>query len=494
MPATDRPNVVIVMTDEQKATSLPMYGNPIVRTPHLERLAQDGVLFDHAFATYPVCVPNRVAVMTGRYPHATRSSNNRTYLQPDERHLPQIFAEHGYRTGLCGKNHCFLPEDLARFDHVWEAGHVGPNDPPTPEAAAAKRWIVESQVWLTAWGAERNPYPPEALGTALITDQAIQFVERYRDEPFFLWYSIADPHTPLQTASPYAEMYPPEEVDLPPLLDGEIETKPPAQQLDYRAMACDKASEEVIRRAISIYYGMNTYIDDQVGRFLARLEEFGLRDNTIVIYTSDHGDYVGEHRMIRKSKALYDCLCRVPLIVAWPGAIRSNARCDEFVCGEDILPTLMDLLGWPVPTAVQGQSFQPLLAGTGERYVPREAIYGEHGSPGEPAALQAPLTVPEGALTTDFRPGLKIGGRGRIKSIRTKEWKLVVYPGQVYGELYHLTEDPWELYNLYGQEPYQAVVADLRAKLLDWMIESEDCVLMPDAQEPGKKAARGVKG
>lgn len=471
----EKPNIVIIMVDEQKATSLPMYGNPTVRTPHLVQLAAEGVLFTQAFATCPLCVPNRVSVMTGRYPHATRSSDNRYYLRPGERHLPQLLAEAGYRTALVGKNHCFASRDLAIFDDLWEAGHTGPVDPPTAEAAAAKQWIIDSGIWQKAWGADRNPYPPESLGTALITDHAIEFVEHHKDEPFFLWYSIADPHTPLQTASPYADMYPPDQVDLPPSLDGEIQTKPPAQQLDYRAMACDKVNEDLIRKAISIYYGMNTYIDDQVGRFLACLDSLGLREDTIVVYLSDHGDYVGEHGMIRKSKALYDCLCRVPLIISWPGSVSSGVQQDEFVCGEDIFPTLTDLAGLSFPRAVQGRSLASLIGDKGS-YVARRAIYGEHGFPGPPAAPDAPLTVPRGPLTRDFRPSYKLGDQGRCKSVRTQEWKLVVYPGQPYGELYHLKADPWELHNLYGQSAYESIVHGLRAMLLDWMIESEDCL------------------
>jgi arylsulfatase A-like enzyme len=477
------PNVVILMVDEQKANSLPLYGNPVVRTPNLARLAEEGVLFDQAYATCPLCVPARVSLMTGRYPHTTGSRTNAFLLQPGERHLLQIFLERGYRTGLSGKNHCFFPGDLARFDYLWEAGHAGPRVPPSREAAAAQRWIRESRVGARAWGAARNPYPPEALGTALITDHAIEFVERYRDEPFFLWYSIADPHTPLQTASPYAEMYRPEDVPLPPQLEGEIEAKPPAQQIDYRALAGDTVTEEIMRRAIAMYYGMNTYIDDQVGRFVARLTELGLRENTIVVYLADHGDYMGEHRMVRKSKALYDCLCRIPLIVSWPAGIAAGATRDEFVCIEDILPSLMDLLGWVAPTGtptgVQGQSFAPLLRGG--TYAAREAIFGEAGLEGRPYALDECTVFPEGPLTPDFTPRNKKGGRGRCKSVRTRRWKLVHYPGQPYGELYDLEADPWELVNLYGQSGYQDVVARLRALLLDWEIESEDTLPAPPA-------------
>jgi len=230
---------------------------------------------------------------------------------------------------------------------------------------------------------------------------------------------------------------------------------------------------------------MNSYIDDQVGRFLVRLEELGLPEDTIVIYMADHGGYMGEHHMIRKTKALYDCLCRIPLIISWPGSIATGEQRKEFVCAEDILPTLADLIGWQAPEGIQGMSFEPLLTGEGE-YAPRDAIFGEHGSPGRPATLDSPLTVPEGALTPDFRPSLKIGDRGLIKSVQTREWKLVHYPGQPYGELYHLTQDPWELYNLYGRPEHQDVVAELRHMLLDWMVESEDCLPLSQEEMAGE--------
>ena len=467
------PNVVVIMTDEQKATALPMYGNPFVRAPHLTQLAAEGAHFDWAFATCPLCVPARVSLMTGRYPHTTGSRTNLFLMRRGERHLLDIFREHGYRTGLTGKNHCFRPEELAKFDFLQEAGHLGPLDPEDDAAVAARQWIIDSQVSAKAWGAERNPHPPEALGTAWITDQAIEFIEENHERPFFLWYSIADPHTPLQSASPYAEMYPPQNVPLPPQDPEEIRTKPPAQQLDYRIFAADKVTPEIMRQAIAIYYGMNSYIDDQVGRFLARLDKLGLAQDTIIVYLSDHGDYMGEHGMIRKSKALYDCLCRIPLFVRWPGRIQP-AVYDDFVCIEDILPTLMELLGWETPAGVQGRSLAPRLLG-GE-YQVRDAIFGEHGLEGAPYPANAALQVPTGPLTPDFHHGNKLGTRGRIKSVRTRDWKLVHYPGQLYGELYDLRADPWEMCNLYSQPAHKAVANELRTRLTDWVIESEDCL------------------
>jgi len=480
----DAPHVVVIMTDEQKATSLPLYGNPVVQTPNLARLSAESVLFDHAYSTCPLCVPTRVSLMTGRHPHTTGSRTNLFLLQPGERHLMDIFAEHGYRTGLVGKNHCFVPDDLAKIDYVWEAGHLGPNDPPDEASAAAKRWLRESQVWRKAWGAVHNPYPPEALGTTLITDQAVSFVHRNRETPFFLWYSIADPHTPLHAPSPYKELYEPAAIPLPAWFEDEMQGKPPCQQIDYRALAGDTVTPAVIQEAMATYYAMNTYIDHEVGRFLSALDALGLRENTLIIYLSDHGDYLGEHNMIRKSKALYDCLTHVPLIVSWPGAPTRGTRSDAFVSHEDILPTMMQLLGWAVPDGVQGRSFAPLLTGEGS-YAPREAIYGEHGIEGEPLEADQVACFPQSPLSDDFSPALKRGGRGRCKSVRTKRWKLVHYPGQSYGELYDLEADPWELHNLYGQKIYDGVVCELSGLLVDWLIDTEDCLPAASDDEMG---------
>jgi arylsulfatase A-like enzyme len=473
------PNIVIIMTDEQKRSSLSVYANPVCRTPNLDRLAESGQVFDHAYASCPLCVPSRVSLMTGRYAHVTGSRTNAFLKDPREACLLWALQDCGYATGLSGKNHCFTEEELSRFDFLWQAGHLGPVDPPDETAREAKAWVQSSGVGQQAWGAATNPYPAESLGTALTTDNAIRFVDEHRHDPFCLWYSIADPHTPLQTAEPYARMYDPDAVDLPPIAEGEIATKPPAQQIDFKALAGEGVTEPIMRRAIAMYYGMNSYIDAQVGRFMDHLEALDLRNDTIIVYLSDHGDYMGEHRMIRKSKALYDCLCRIPLIVSWPGSLPGGGRRhDAFVVIEDLLPTLFDLAGVGIPAGVQGMSFAPLLRG--EEYPARDCVFGEIGIEGTPYPVEACTVFPEGPLTKDFTPRNKLGGKGRIRSVRTREWKLVHYPGQPYGELYHLPDDPWELCNRYGEPALAEITNRLRARLLDWCIETDE--VLPTAR------------
>ena len=472
------PNIILIMTDEQKADSLSLYDNPVVRTPSLERLAAHGVTFTSAFTAYPVCVPSRVMAFTGRYAHANRSRSNDVLMQPGEAHLLHILKRADYTTGLSGKNHCFGPADLQQFDFLWQCGHTGPAEPPDEAAAAAKQFILDSQITRRAWGTVTNPYPPESLGTALTVAHAIEFLERHAAEPFFLWCSIADPHTPLQTAEPYASMYDPNDVPMPEQLEGEIGAKPMAQQIDYRALAGDRVTEADIRRVIAMYYGMNTYIDHEIGRLLHRVDALGLRERTLILYTSDHGDYMGEHGMIRKSKALYDCLMRIPLVVSWPGRLPEGLRRDEFVETADLMPTVLNALDLAQPEGIQGRSFLSLL--DGGDYHERDAVFGEIGveAPDGRADVVHTLAdierLPGGATTPDFSPRYKLGGLGPIKCIRTREWKLVYYPGNREGELYNLRQDPGERVNLWDRPEHAVLKAELTARILDWCIQTED--------------------
>ncbi len=476
----DRPNVIIIFTDEQKARSLPMYGNPVVEAPNLTQFAQEGAQFAQAFNTCPWCVPARVSLMTGRYPHASGSRINEHLMQPGERHMPEVFAEAGYSVGLVGKNHCFRDDQLAEFDHLWEASHAGPIDASyDPEVQAAKQWLREHGPGPKCWGTATNPYPHEALGTAQTISHGIDFLDQFEAEPFFLWLSIPDPHTPLQAAEPWASMYDPDEVPLPPLVDGEMETRPTCQQIDFRALCGDTVTEPIMREAIAMYYGMVSAIDHEVGRFLDELEDRGLAEETIVVYMSDHGDYVGEHRMIRKSKALYDCLTQIPLIVRWPGVLEGGQQHSELLSIVDVMPTLLELCELDAPDGVQGRSFAPLMREGA--YQPRDAVLFEAGTTDEPVALEDADTFPEGPLTPDFSPRNKLGGRGLIRGIRTDTHKLVRYPGGNEGELYDLQSDPWELENLWGRPEYDVLEAELTARLLDLHIETTD-PLPPDTK------------
>lgn len=456
-------NIVLIMVDQQKASSLPMYGNPVVHTPNLEALADAGCLFRHAYTSCPLCVPARVTTFTGQYSSTHGSLNNHVLMQPETPHLLRLLKEGGYTTGLAGKNHCFRHDDLQLFDYREEAGHYGPTSPSAgPLQRASTDFMNNCEALRGAWGSVVNPHPPEALGTHWVTEKAIEFLHNHGTQPFFLWYSIPEPHIPFQTCEPYASMYPPETVDPPAYKANEMDGKPRAHQIDHAVMQGDMVDEETIRTVTSLYYGMNSFIDTEVGRFLDALNTLSLDRDTLVIYVSDHGEYLGEHRMIRKSKAAYDCLIHVPFIIRAPGAI--SRTLDGFVSLEDLMPTILSYAHLDVPPTVQGRNLRPLLEG--DYFEDRGFVYGEYG--GHPYPIPSDRVFPTCAtpLSPDFRPAMKLGGYGKMRYIRTKRWKLVMYV-QDTPELYDLETDPHELTNLYGTPGTAQITDELKTLLIE---------------------------
>lgn len=458
-------NIIIIMTDQQKASSLSLYGNPVCRTPHLEAFAQDACLFTRAYTSCPLCVPARVSLFTGQLPSVHGSLNNNILLEEGRDTLLSLLKDQGYVTGLTGKNHCFREPDLKQFDYCRLASHYGPIDESGGEYREANEFLNKARELKAAWGSVANPFPPETLGTAWTTDRAMEFVHAHREEPFFLWFSISDPHIPFQTSEPYASLYPPESVDMPLFRENEMEGKPKAQEIDYRVMRGDQVSEETIRNVRAMYYGMNTYIDDQLGRFFGRLKELGLYDDSLIVYVSDHGEYLGEHKMIRKSKAAYDALIHIPFIIKCPGATAGDS--DAIVSLEDILPTVCESLGIEIPRGVNGKSLVPILSGASSRV--RSFMYGEYGGHNYPWNGNQAAPECEGPLTPDFNPRNKKGGFGKMRYIRDHRWKLTssVDDGN---ELYDLEKDPYELMNLYQSPEHQDRVREMLERLTEQMM------------------------
>lgn len=473
-----KPNVVVVMTDQQKANSLALYGNPIVQTPALERLAEAGAVLDGFHAASPLCVPARTAFWTGRWPHTTGSRWNSVYLNPLENHLPKLLKEQGYRLGLFGKNHCFTEgpqggrhrpdqpsDDVRLFDEVFNAGHFGVENEHDELAS-----FLGQRKFKTAYYTESNPLPASESVNVRVTERAIRFIERYRDEPFLLWLSYPDPHHPFQAPEPYASMYPPAEVPLPPPDD--LTSKPLQQQIAHRMFGMHEASEEGIRAVTSMYYGMVRFVDDCLGQFLAHLANLGLDEDTIVVFTTDHGEYLGEHGLMHKTVGFYDCIVRLPFVISWPGVI-GQARHGDLLSQVDVLPTLLDLLELPSPAGVQGRSFSPLLLGT--QYVRAEAVFAEAGVEGQPLGWDDLTVTPATPTDTKLFPwdSYVDAFRGRAKMVRTERWKYCYYSNGDQ-ELYDMRDDPAELVNLAGDARYTDVIATLKEYLLRWLIQSED--------------------
>jgi arylsulfatase A-like enzyme len=537
--AAEPPNVLVVMCDELKATALGLYGDPVLRTPNIERLAAAGILYERAFTAHPLCVPGRAAFWTGRYPHATGCRTNQTLLPAREsvRHMTRVWWEAGYRTGIIGKNHCFVGEDERRFGVIADGWGQRPGVAPEPEVAAARaarpahRFMGVADCWVA-------PYRARHSGTWQIAHRAVEFLEARTAEgpsagPWALWVSFPDPHTPFQAPEPYASRFPPERITLPPRRVEELADKPQRQRVFDALMGLDGVPEEDVRRVMAIYYAMTGQIDDALGSILDALERLGQRERTIVVFTADHGDLMGEHGLMEKGGMLYDALVRVPLILAWPGRLPQGARVPSVSSLVDVAPTLLWLQGLDVPRDVQGQplagipwpefgdvrletaaayaaraapatgSFQerqrppgtggegistaePAWASPGALPAPRRAVFAEYGAGGPPVTL---ARLAAAAVDPNRRPIhtllLEREAEGRPKMVRTERWKYVHDPLDPDGidELYDLDADPHELTNLAasGEPGHRAARAELRDLLLEWSLATEDAAPVPFA-------------
>ncbi len=549
------PNIVFIMADQLKWSALKMYSEIGIETPSLERLAEEGVRFEHAVTPHPLCVPARVSVMTSRYAHSTGSRRNQTLMPPGEIHAFRIWSDLGYTTGLIGKNHCFEDEsDLDLFDVYCEFTSRGLPARESGYGMSSNKgleWrIPEETINLSASTRRDMPrqsptisyaatdHPIEGYGTNVITAQAEAFLEGVASRksfdgqigsatagtrPFALWVSYPDPHEPYEVPRSYADMFPLEDVVLPPSRDGEFDegSAPERNRVLYEMMNHESDSIDDRRAQIATYQAMVRFVDDGVGRILDKLEELHLREDTIVVFTADHGDFIGEHGMSVKGGVFYDCLVRVPLIVSWPGGGVPQGRVDDSMVNTiDVVPTVLQLqkiadfttppsipsgrevqrAGPKVPKeetsdvisseALRRLQGSPLPTVTASS--PRGAAFSEYGAGGPPFTkemLEA-ISTPLGYYALIESLAIR-EAEGRRKMVRTKDWKYVTdsmaepvgarlesgaHPED---ELYDLRKDPWELNNVVRDVKHSAVIAEMDALLARWMIDTEDADPVP---------------
>jgi arylsulfatase A-like enzyme len=318
--------------------------------------------------------------------------------------------------------------------------------------------------------------PLEDQSSGLIAGQTVRYLERHRDEPFALWVSFPDPHEPWVAPRAYAQQFTPDTIDLPPWREGEFGAQSPERnRVLHRMLGVTEDPIEEVYGLLGAYYGMVRFLDDSLGQILGALDALGLRERTIVVFCADHGDFMGEHGMQCKGGVFYDCLTRIPLIVSWPGQVPRGARDGSMVSLIDVVPTLLALQRMDVPRAMHGQGLPTVTAAA-----PRDAAYAEYGAGGPPfrtSDLDA-LPRPHGrrALIQSLRWR---EAEGRRKMVRTREFKYVYDPMGDLDELYDLAGDPWELSNVAADPGYADVAAEMRRRLLDWCITTEDARPVP---------------
>ena len=482
MRMTDKPNVVIIMTDQQRADVSAREGFPLDTTLFLDGLARQGVWFDRSYTSAPICAAARVSLLTGRYVSAHRCHSN--WNMPDAvftEDLFDVFREHGYATAMVGKSHThLLPESL---DYWQEAGHWSmAEDDPSEQAKQFRAFLKGNG--MTA--RQATPLPLEIQHPYRLVDGATQWVQSVADKPFLLWLSFPEPHNPYQVPEPYFSMFPPP--SLPPTLSDKSALAAKSYKYQYNRARLEEAYppfDEVIPRARSNYFGMLRLIDDQVKRFVEFLDAQGLRDNTIIVFTSDHGDFVGEYGLMKKGPELPECLTRIPLQFTGPEIVTHPDAHPAHVSIVDIMPTLCDAIGADLPAGVQGRSLWPML--TGQNYCEDafRSAYVEQGIGGAHIGLDDDYDPTQDGFTPatpdgwgDFDELNTVTQSGHMRMVRKGDWKLIV-DMEGAGQLYHLADDPVEQNNLYGQPALATVQADMLQELFTWSLRVNDPLPAP---------------
>jgi arylsulfatase A-like enzyme len=481
----DSKNALFIIADQFRADCVATAGNPVVRTPNLDYLANQGVLFPKCFVQAAPCGPSRMCIFTSRYLCSTRSLENMTPLADAEENLAMHLREAGYTPGIMGYNDYavdprILPDDdprkrslnydnfLPGFDVVYKHEFHSPGyftdlrEKGYPEDLCGPRICEEYNVPPDGPG-NRLPlcfpafYKAEDSECQFLTTKATEFIESRREGGWFLSLNYIKPHPPRICPAPFHEMYDP--ADMPAPSRCEVELRSPHPYLAHVQKEPLLHEEGELRETQACYYGMVSEIDACVGRLIQSLKETGLWDNTLVIFTSDHGEYLGDHYLTDKGH-FYDGALRVPLIIRDPSPEADSTRGQVmrgFVESIDAAPTVLDYLGVPVPDRFQGRSVIRQIRGIpGERV--KGCIFSEFDFRGR--YIDSPEVDPDTCLLWVVRDD-------RFKYIQFAREDLPPL-------LFNLKEDPQELRNLAGEPDRMETLLTYCQKLLRWRMEHED--------------------
>jgi arylsulfatase len=449
-PPAKRPNLLLVTFDQLRYDSVGCTGNPVIKTPTIDSLASRGVLFQNNYCQTPQCVPSRMSIHTGRYPHTHRTLTNSYHIPDDEPTLARVLGAAGYRTVVTGERPFAPRYQLAGFSRHLEAapgkswgGMMEKNGWAGPGISAGRAAQIAEFKRLhdTRYQASAVPWPEELDESKYYSDLALEFLAEKNDSPFFLHVSYRRPHHPFDPPKPYDTMYAGARFPETRKKEGEMANKPASQQRAAKSLAgfdpssISPADMDLIK---AFYYGMITMTDKHFGRVVEKIDF----SNTLVVFTADHGEMLGDHGLLLKGSYMYDQVVHTPLLFAGCG-VPAGRRVTAMTESVDIAPTIAGILGIKLPFA-QGKSLQTLF--------------------------ENPKAKHKQAVCSEFPT---------VKMARTESHKLVHYPGAPYGELYDLARDPHEYDNVYNA-PQQAEAQGRMYKLLsDWLVGSYDPMRAP---------------
>ncbi len=429
-PPPDRPNVILIMTDDQALRALSTENNPHIRTPHLEKMAKEGAYFSRAYVPLPQCAPSRASMITGRYPHEHGVvSNIERIPDPGAARLPALMKTAGYRCAMIGKwhlGHLFQPEP--GFDDGWVV-YDGRNRPRETKYTNP-----------TIFSNGKTVAYERFLGD-VFTDYALDFIKAHRAEPFFLWLAFHEPHIPLTEHPDFK--YDPASIPFPESMRDDLAGKPAAQRDGDPHKLFKQLEPGRLKSLLAQYYSMVSCADANVGRVVEALKTLGIEKRTLVLFISDNGWLLGEHQMYTKGATLYEELVRMPVIAWMPGSIPAGRRSESLVSSIDFFPTILGRAGIEPPPDLRGIDLWPLMSGAGTPPREREEIFLEYRG-GE---VDRP---------NFFAPMIGLVG---------KRWKYTRYLLNDEEELYDLAADPYEMRNLATDANVQATLMECREKV-----------------------------
>lgn len=446
LSADQRPNFLVLISDDQRPDTIGALGNPHIKTPHLDALVKRGTTFTRATCANPICTPSRAEIITGCGGFKNGTLDFGGKIDPSLPTWAGTLKTAGYRTGYVGKWHNNGRPELHGYDETpglysgggaeWYRDQVDWNGRPV---TGYRGWIFQS-------GDGKELYPEQGVGltpaiSTKFADAAIGFLQEKSTQPFFLQVNFTAPHDPLLLPPGLEKLYSADQIPLPqnflerhPFEHGNFEGR------DELLFAWPRTSQEV-REELVAYYAVITHLDQQVGRILDALQKTGQLERTLVLFTSDHGLGLGSHGL-RGKQNMYDHTIGVPLIIAGPG-LPADRRVNGQCYLRDLFPTTCELAGVSIPAAVEGKSLVPLIQGHQQEIYP--AIFGYY--------------------------------RQHQRMIRTDRWKLIHYPQVQITQLFDLQHDPQELRNLADDPRHQATRRQLEQQLAAWQQQQQDPVL-----------------
>jgi arylsulfatase A-like enzyme len=430
--STQKPNILFIFTDDQRADAMGCAGNPNIKTPNIDQLAKTGIRFENCYVMGghhgAICAPSRAMLMTGK-------SLFHVYDKlAGETTMPMYLSRHGYECFGSGKWHNEVSSFEESFDHGKNVMTMGMSD--------------HFEVPVRNLGPDGKLTEPEKKGfsTDLFADAAIDYLNTYsegtREDPFFCYVSFSAPHDPRSPHENYIGMY------------GDDSMKIPGNFLELHPFAFDNMNirdetlapwprtPDMIKKSIADYYALISHIDTRIGDIIQTLKNQKLYKNTIIIYAADNGLAIGSHGLLGKQN-LYEHSTKVPLIMSGPG-ISENQTKDALIYLYDIFPTLTEHLEISLPAEIDGESFAPLLKN--QEMETRKSLYTVY--------------------------------RNTVRAVRTKEWKLIKYPERDYLQLFNLRNDPLEINNLITDPQYQTRVTELTALMQGWHTSVDDTAEM----------------